>query len=91
MTLSFSHCLLTIEAKYHAQVPSQVLTLVTCHNILPLWFSVMSIEREAVCIEMELDGFDMEAVERMAKHIADIPNVVGVSRMLMNKRTSIES
>ena len=87
MTLSFSHCLLTIEAKYHVQAPSQVLALVTCHNVLPLWFSVRPVGREAIRIVMELDGFDMEAVERMAKRIGDIPSVVGMSRTLMNKRT----
>lgn len=90
MTPSFSHCLLTVEAEYHAQTPSRVLGLVTCHNVLPLWFSVRPMGQEAIRIVMELDGFDMEMVEWMAKRIANIPSVVSVSRTLMKKRTPIE-
>ncbi|MDB5973339.1 MAG: hypothetical protein JWR07_99, partial [Nevskia sp.] len=46
--------------------------------------------QEAIRIVMELDGFDMEMVEWMAKRIANIPSVVSVSRTLMKKRTPIE-
>lgn len=38
---------------------------------------------------MDLDGFDVEATERMAKRIANFPSVISVSRTLMNKRAPI--
>lgn len=89
MTADFSHCLLTIDADYHAQAPAQVIGCITRHNRLPSWFSVRPTGTDSLRIVMELDGFDMDAVDRIVKRINSLPSIVGVSRALMMKRTPI--
>ncbi|MDE0853711.1 MAG: hypothetical protein OSA97_04745 [Nevskia sp.] len=89
MSNVFTHCLLTIEAEHHPQTPARILEHVTRHNLLPQWFSLRRLTGDRVRIVLELDAFELNSVDLMAKRIANIPSVISVSRTLMRRRTPI--
>jgi hypothetical protein len=76
-----TRCVLTIDAEYDVQAPARILAFLTRGNALPERFSMNVVRDDAIRIVLELQCCDNDAAGLLAKRIANIPTVNGVSRV----------
>jgi len=76
-----TRCVLTIDAEYDARTPARILALLTRGDALPDRFAMVVIDDHAIRVVMELRCSDSEATDVLARRIANIPSVKGVSRV----------
>ena len=74
-------CVLTIDADYDARMPARILAFLTRGNVFPDRFSMAVVGEHAIRVVMELRCSDSEATDTLARRIANIPSVKGVSRV----------